>query len=119
MIKNHVLGLKKVYYSYDNENWNGLEREGDYNHWTVSGQVKLPIYLKFQSITGEEVLNILNDHALYDETSTDIFSFKTFVKLQDIIKKDATIVASSEISKQKESFAKLMSYLKIDKEIIF
>ena len=55
VIKNHVLGLKKVYYSYDNENWNGLEREGDYNHWTVPGQVKLPIYLKFQSITGEEV----------------------------------------------------------------
>lgn len=71
------------------------------------------------AITGEEVLNILNDHALYDAVSTDIFSFKTFVKLQDIIKKDATIVASFEISKNKESFAKLMSYLKIDKEIIF
>lgn len=71
------------------------------------------------AITGEEVLNILNDHALYDAVSTDIFSFKTFVKLQDIIKKDATIVASSEISKEGESFAKFLSFLKIDKEIIF
>ena len=61
VIKNHVLGLKKVYYSYDNENWNGLDREGDYNHWTVPGQVKLPIYFKFQSITGEEVSTQINE----------------------------------------------------------
>ena len=30
-VMNHVIGLKKVYYSYDKNNWNGLERQGDYN----------------------------------------------------------------------------------------
>ncbi len=55
VVKNHVLGLKKVYYSFDNENWIGLNREGDYNHWTVPEKVTLPIYFQFESITGEKV----------------------------------------------------------------
>ena len=55
VVKNHVLGLKKVYYSFDNENWNGLVREGDYNHWTIPENMKLPIYFQFESITGEKL----------------------------------------------------------------
>ena len=55
VVRNHILGLKKVFYSFDNQNWVGLEREGDHNHWTVPENIKLPIYFKFKSITGEEV----------------------------------------------------------------
>ena len=40
----------------DNENWEGLEREGDYNWWTIpQSPVKLPFYLQFESISGEKV----------------------------------------------------------------
>lgn len=56
VVMNHTIGLKKVYYSLDNENWNGLEREGDYNHWTIPTKpVTLPLYIKFESISGEKV----------------------------------------------------------------
>lgn len=61
VIKNHVLGLKKVFYSFDNNNWIGLEREGDHNHWTVPEKVKLPIYFKFQSISDEEISTQINE----------------------------------------------------------
>ncbi|ORX65585.1 hypothetical protein BCR32DRAFT_330336 [Anaeromyces robustus] len=61
----HNIGLKKVYYSYDNVTWTGLDREGDYNHWTVRG-VELPLYIQLESISGEKVQTtineILNDH---------------------------------------------------------
>jgi len=55
VIKFHNVGLKKVYYSYDNETWSGLEREGDYNHWTVRNVESLPLSFRLESITGEIV----------------------------------------------------------------
>ena len=35
-VKNHLIGLKKVYYSFDNKTWIGLERELSHNHWSIS-----------------------------------------------------------------------------------
>lgn len=56
VVMNHVIGLKKVYYSSDSKNWVGLEREGNYNHWTIpESPLKLPLYLQFESISGEKV----------------------------------------------------------------
>ncbi|KAL6631911.1 hypothetical protein U3516DRAFT_821546 [Neocallimastix sp. 'constans'] len=56
----HNIGLKKVYYSYDNETWTGLEREGDYNHWTIRS-VELPLYIQLESISGEKVETTINE----------------------------------------------------------
>ena len=55
VVTNHVLGLRKVYYSYDNKTWIGLTREGTWNHWTVPSPIKFPIYFQFESISGEKV----------------------------------------------------------------
>eukprot|EP00833_Pecoramyces_ruminatium_P006969 jgi/Orpsp1_1/1181001/evm.model.c7180000075461.1 len=56
----HNIGLKKVYYSYDNSTWTGLDREGNYNHWTIRG-VELPVYIQFESISGEKVQTTINE----------------------------------------------------------
>ncbi|OUM58517.1 hypothetical protein PIROE2DRAFT_16182 [Piromyces sp. E2] len=56
----HDVGLKKVYYSFDNDTWTGLEREGDYNHWTVR-KVELPMYIQLESITGEKFQTTINE----------------------------------------------------------
>ena len=62
VVMNHVLGLKKVYYSFDKNNWTGLERQGDYNHWRIGSTItSLPIYLKFESISGETVMTQINE----------------------------------------------------------
>ena len=56
VVMNHVIGLKKVYYSYDKNNWIGLERQGNYNHWRIDTIDKTPFYLQFESISGEKVM---------------------------------------------------------------
>jgi hypothetical protein len=61
VIMNHIIGLKKVYYSFDNNNWIGLERQGDYNEWKIDRVSKLPIYLKFEAISGEILLSQINE----------------------------------------------------------
>ena len=43
-VTNHEIGLKHVYYSNDNKEWTLLTRDGDYNRWTVPGQIKFPSY---------------------------------------------------------------------------
>jgi len=57
----HNIGLKKIYYSYDNKAWTGLEREGDYNHWTIRNVESLPIYIQLESISGEKVQTTINE----------------------------------------------------------
>ena len=61
VVMNHVLGLKKVYYSFDKNNWTGLERQGDYNHWKIERISRIPFYLKFESISGETVETKINE----------------------------------------------------------
>ena len=57
VVMNHVIGLKKVYYSFDkNNNWIGLERQGNYNHWRINKIDKTPFYLQFESISGEKII---------------------------------------------------------------
>lgn len=54
VVMNHVIGLKKVYYSYDKNNWIGLERQKNYNHWKIDKIDEIPFYLQFESISGEK-----------------------------------------------------------------
>ena len=61
VVMNHVIGLKKVYYSFDNSNWVGLERQGDYNEWKIDRISKLPFYLQFESISGEKVVTKIKE----------------------------------------------------------
>ena len=56
VVMNHKLGLKKVYYSFDKVNWTGLNRQQNYNHWKIDVNIKLPLYLQFESISGEKVM---------------------------------------------------------------
>ena len=56
---NHVIGLKKVYYSYDKNNWTGLNRLSVYNHWLIGKIDKLPFYLQFEAISGEKVITTI------------------------------------------------------------
>ncbi len=55
VVSNHEIGLKHVYYSNNNNDWTLLSREGDYNRWTVPGQITFPAYFQFESIDGEKV----------------------------------------------------------------
>ena len=59
VVKNHVIGLRKVYYSYDKNNWIGLDRIPIYNHWLIGKIDKLPFYLQFESISGEKVVTTI------------------------------------------------------------
>eukprot|EP00833_Pecoramyces_ruminatium_P006069 jgi/Orpsp1_1/1180101/evm.model.c7180000072168.2 len=69
----HNIGLKKVYYSYDNETWTGLNREGDYNHWTIKGGLKtLPVYFQFEAISGEKVQTTINEVIASHEYDTGV-----------------------------------------------
>ena len=62
VVINHIIGLKKVYYSYDkNSNWIGLERQGNYNHWRINKIDKTPFYLQFESISGEKIVTTINE----------------------------------------------------------
>ena len=61
VVMNHVIGLKKVYYSYDKNNWIGLERQGDYNLWKIGKIDKMPFYLQFESISGEKIISTINE----------------------------------------------------------
>ena len=61
IVMNHVIGLKKVYYSFDKKNWTGLERRGNYNEWKVDTVSSLPLYLQFESISGEKVMTQINE----------------------------------------------------------
>ena len=61
VVSNHEIGLKHVYYSSDNKEWTLLTRDGDYNRWTVPGQIKFPAYFQFESIDGEKVSTIINE----------------------------------------------------------
>ncbi|OUM67875.1 hypothetical protein PIROE2DRAFT_4553 [Piromyces sp. E2] len=65
----HDVALKKVYYSFDNSTWIGLNREGDYNHWTVRG-VELPMYIQLESISGERIQTIINEITASHEYDT-------------------------------------------------
>ena len=47
VVSHHEVGLKHVYYSNDNKHWTFLTREGDYNRWTVPGQITFPEYFQF------------------------------------------------------------------------
>ena len=65
VVMNNVLGLKKVYYSFDNINWTGLERQGNYNHWRINSTItSIPFYLKFESISGETVSTQIDEKKL-------------------------------------------------------
>lgn len=61
VVMNHVLGLRKVYYSFDKNNWTGLERQGDYNEWKIDSVSSLPFYLQFESISGEKVITQIDE----------------------------------------------------------
>ena len=61
VVMNHVLGLRKVYYSFDKNNWTGLERQGDYNEWRIDRVSSLPFYLQFESISGEKVMTQIDE----------------------------------------------------------
>jgi len=61
VVMNHVLGLRKVYYSFDKNNWTGLERQGHYNEWKIERVKSLPFYLQFESISGEKVITQINE----------------------------------------------------------
>ena len=61
VVMNHVLGLRKVYYSFDKNNWTGLERQGDYNEWKIDKITFLPFYLQFESISGEKVITQIDE----------------------------------------------------------
>ena len=61
VVMNHVIGLKKVYYSFDKSSWIGLERQGDYNEWKIDKIEKWPLYLQFESISGEKVVTQINE----------------------------------------------------------
>eukprot|EP00833_Pecoramyces_ruminatium_P014713 jgi/Orpsp1_1/1188745/evm.model.d7180000066909.1 len=67
----HNIGLKKIYFSYDKETWTGLEREGNYNHWTINN-VNLPLYLQFESISGEKVQTVINEIIADHEYDTGV-----------------------------------------------
>ena len=61
VVMNHVIGLKKVYYSYDKKNWIGLERQGDYNHWRIGKIDNTPFYFQFESISGEKIMTKIDE----------------------------------------------------------
>jgi len=61
VIMYHNIGLRKVYYSFDNTTWTGLDRDGDYNHWTVHRVDTLPMYIQMESISGEKVQTTINE----------------------------------------------------------
>ena len=61
VVMNHVIGLKKVYYSFDKNTWTGLERQGNYNEWKIERIQKWPLYLQFESISGEKVETQINE----------------------------------------------------------
>ena len=101
-VMNHVIGLKKVYYSFDNEIWHGIDRELEYNCWAIKEQVKLPFYLQFESIAGEKVQTIINQikpsfsfdtgvqFSVPNDTYFDIKTLeeKPSVKIEECCKKD-------------------------------
>lgn len=59
-VMNYVIGLRKVYYSFDKKNWNEVPRQW-YNEMTISRVSSLPLYLQFESITGEKVTTQINE----------------------------------------------------------
>ena len=61
VVMNHKLGLKKVYYSFDQISWKELYRQKNYNHWKIEERVKLPLYLQFESISGEKVMTKIDE----------------------------------------------------------
>jgi len=61
VIMYHNIGLRKVYYSFDNTTWTGLDREGDYNHWTIHRVDTLPLYIQMESISGEKVQTTIDE----------------------------------------------------------
>ena len=44
VVSNRGMGLKRVCYSSGGGEWTLLTRDGDYNRWTVPGQMKFPAY---------------------------------------------------------------------------
>jgi len=72
VVKYHNVGLKKVYYSYDNETWTALDREGDYNHWTIRGVKSLPVSFQLESISGERVQTTINEIIPDNEYDTGV-----------------------------------------------
>ena len=104
-VMNHVIGLKKVYYSFDNKIWHGINREPNYNCWTIREKVELPFYLQFESIAGEKVQTTINKIKPSFSLDTGVqFSVpknkyfdiktleeKTSVKREDCCKKDDSL----------------------------
>ena len=59
-VMNHVIGLKKVYSSFDKKTWKEVPRQW-YNEWTIDRVSSLPLYLQFESFTGEKVITQINE----------------------------------------------------------
>ena len=51
----HEIGLRKVYYSYDEKNWTRIDREGNYNRWSIHEKIQLPLHFILEPIAGENV----------------------------------------------------------------
>jgi len=59
-VMNYVIGLRKVYYSFDKQNWQEVPRQW-YNEMTIDRVSSLPLYLQFESITGEKVTTQIDE----------------------------------------------------------
>ena len=107
-VMNHVIGLKKVYYSFDKEVWYGIDREPDYNCWTIPDYVKLPLYLQFESIAGEKVQTQINEIKPSSTIDTGVQFSVPKDKYFDIrTLKEKTLVKKEDCCKQDDSFTNI------------